>query len=127
DALASVDLRLDGWAAGAVALFALAVVLSGVLWGAMISGLGRITVGLAEAIRVHCLSWLLKSISGQVGSVVDKLTRAHTRGVPKSLTALSFFYESAFLVIGSIVPTGVLVLALGGLDLGEGGMVLQTA
>lgn len=129
DALGSLDLRPDAWVAGALALFALAVVLSGVLWGRMIAHLGGITVGVAEAIRVHCLSWLLKYIPGQVGSVVNKLTWAHSRGVPKSLATLSFFYENAFLIIGSIVPTGLILLFLGALDLagGDGGIVLLTA
>lgn len=127
DALADVDLRPDAWVVGAVVLFALAVVLSGVLWGRMIAQLGRVDVGARESIRVHCLSWLLKYIPGQVGSVVNKVTWAHARGIPKSLATLSFFYENAFLIIGSIVPPGLVLLTLGALDLGDGGIVLLTA
>src|SRR5690625_3100324 len=82
DALADVDLRPDAWVVGAVVLFALAVVLSGVLWGRMIAQLGRVDVGARESIRVHCLSWLLKYIPGQVGD--RKSTRLNSSHVANS-------------------------------------------
>lgn len=127
DSLAGVDLRPDPPIAGAVLLFALAVAISGVLWGRMIAELGKVHIGVAESVRVHALSWLLKYIPGQVGSVVNKLAWAQSRGISRSLTTLSFFYENAFLIIGSIVPPGLILLALGSLDLGDGGVVVLTA
>lgn len=126
DAVADTDLSPDGWLVGAVLLFAGAVVISGVLWGAMISQLGKVKVSIAEAVRVHNLSWLLKYIPGQVGSVVNKLAWAQSRGVPKTLTSLSFLYENAFLLIGSIVPTGVILVVLGSFDVSEGWTVILT-
>ena len=127
DALAGVDLRPDGWLVASVLLFALAVAVSGVLWGRMVAQLGEVRVGVLESIRVHCLSWLLKYIPGQVGSVVNKLTWAKARGIPRSLASLSFFYENAFLIIGSIVPPGLILLTLGAVDLSDIGTVWLTA
>ncbi|MGC0274928.1 hypothetical protein ACO0LV_18250 [Pseudactinotalea sp. Z1739] len=127
DALADLDLRPDAWIAGSVLLFASAVVVSGILWGRMVAHLGEIRVGLLESVRVHCLSWLLKYIPGQVGSVANKLAWAGSRNVSRSLTTLSFFYENAFLIIGSIIPPGLILLMLGSVELGEGGVVVVTA
>lgn len=108
-AVQQIDLRVDGWSVAAVLLFALAVVLSGVLWGSMLEHLGDTRVGMLEAVRVQCASWLLKYIPGQVGSVANKVVWAAQRGISRTLVAITFVYENVFLLIGSIVPTVVIL------------------
>lgn len=117
DALKHVDFSISGWTILGIVLFALAVVVSGLLWGRMVGELSGTTISKIESIRVHCLSWLLKYIPGQVGSVANKLAWASTNGFSKSLVTLTFIYENVFLVIGSLVPTIVILLLAGSVDL----------
>lgn len=117
DALRSVDYSVDGWIVLAILTFAYAVTVSGRLWGAMVSQLSDKRVPPLEAVRVHCSSWLLKYIPGQMGSVVNKVAWASRWDLPKSLVTLTFIYENVFLIIGSMVPTTVILLAMGALDL----------
>ncbi len=109
-AVQEIDFHVDGWSVVAVVLFAVAVVVSGLLWGDMVSRLGAVRVTRLEAVRVQCASWLLKYIPGQVGSVTNKIVWAGDRGISRSLAVLSFVYENVFLLIGSIVPTGIILL-----------------
>lgn len=110
DAVREIDVRVNGWTVAAVVLFAAAVVLSGLLWGAVLEHLGGVHVGRLEAVRVQCASWLLKYIPGQVGSVANKVVWGAGRGISRTLVVITFVYENVFLLIGSIVPA-VVVLA----------------
>lgn len=96
----------------AIVLFAVAVPLSGVLWGLIVRRLApdaRFTM--VEAAAVHCASWLLKYIPGQVGSLVNKLQWGTTKGISRTLTFVSFVYENIFLQLASIIPAAVILLA----------------
>ncbi|WP_430645992.1 lysylphosphatidylglycerol synthase domain-containing protein [Agromyces sp. GXS1127] len=108
-----VDLQisLNGWSFAAVGIFAVAVPVTGVLWWQMLRMLTPTRVDLLDAIAVQCLSWVLKYVPGQVGSVANKLLWANRRGVEKSLVAITFVYENAFLLVASIVPATAILLA----------------
>lgn len=110
EAVRQIDLQFNGYSVAAVLLFAVAVVISGLLWGAMTTHLGGGRIDMLEAVRVHCASWLLKYIPGQVGSVTNKVLWAGQRGISRTLVLISFVYENVFLLIGSIVPTFVILL-----------------
>jgi glycosyltransferase 2 family protein len=114
-AVREIEIRVNGWSVGAVALFGGAVVLSGLLWGSMVSRLSGTPVGAADAIRVQCASWLLKYVPGQVGSVANKVLWAGQQGISRSLVVITFVYENAFLLLGSIIPTVVILLLADGL------------
>lgn len=103
------------------ALFAAAVVVSGWLWGRMTAHLAKVPVPVAEAVRVHCLSWLLKYVPGQVGSAVNKVAWASSRGLSRTLVLITFVYENAFLLIGSLVPPMLVLLVTGAVDLSGSG------
>lgn len=120
DAVRQIDFTVDGWSVVAVVLFALAVPVSGLLWGRMTAELSGTDVQPLEAVRVHCLSWLLKYVPGQVGSAVNKVAWAAGRGLSKTLVLITFVYENAFLLIGSLVPTTLVLLLAGTVDLGTG-------
>jgi hypothetical protein len=124
DALRGVSFRVDGWIVTAVLLFAVAVVVSGWLWGAMTGELSGSRVPVGEAVRVHSLSWLLKYVPGQVGSVVNKITWAQGYGISKVLVTLTFVYENAFLLIGSLVPPAIVLIVFGAFDITGSGMLL---
>lgn len=109
EAVREIDVRVNGWTVGAVLLFAAAVVVSGLLWGAMLAHLGDVRVGRLEAVRVQCLSWLLKYVPGQVGSVANKIVWGAERGISRTLVVITFVYENVFLLIGSIVPSVVIL------------------
>lgn len=111
DQVAALDVEFNGWSAAAVVIFAIAVPISGLLWWQMLRMLTPVPIRLTDAIAVQCLSWILKYIPGQVGSVANKLTWAHRRGVDKSLVAITFVYENAFLQVASIVPAVAILLA----------------
>jgi uncharacterized membrane protein YbhN (UPF0104 family) len=95
----------------ATVVFALAVPVSGLLWGAIVNRLAPDRhVGIREAIAVHCSSWLLKYIPGQVGSFLNKVVWGQRRGYSRTLMAVTFLYENIFLQIASIVPSVVIIL-----------------
>ena len=117
DSVREIDFSVNGWTAASVLLFASAVVSSGVLWGRMVRELSDTDIPDLEAIRVHCSSWLLKYVPGQVGSIVNKIAWAKSYGVSRVLVALTFVYENVFLIVGSLVPTTIILLFTGTLDL----------
>ena len=98
----------------ATIIFAVAVPLTGLVWGRMLRVLDRDPAGrlsAVEAIVVQCASWLLKYIPGQVGSVVNKVVWAGKKGISRSLVLITFVYENMFLQVASIVPSVVILLA----------------
>jgi len=109
-AVQQIDIQVNAWSVGAVVLFGGAVVVSGLLWGHMLSLLGGTRVTTADAVRVQCASWLLKYVPGQVGSVTNKVVWAGQRGISRTLVVITFVYENAFLLLGSIVPTAIILL-----------------
>ena len=116
EAVRQIDVRVNAATLASVLLFALAVVLTGLLWGRMVNRLGTVRVGRLEAVRVQCASWLLKYVPGQVGSVANKIVWAKDRGVSRTLVVITFVYENVFLLLGSIVPAVVILLAANALD-----------
>lgn len=110
NAVRDIDVVVNGWSVASVLVFALAVVCSGLLWGAMVASLGDVHVGARESIRVHCASWLLKYVPGQVGSVANKIVWGGERGISRTLVVISFVYENVFLLLGSIVPSVVILV-----------------
>lgn len=101
--LQDVHLSFNGWSILSIIFFALAVVWTGVLWGKLISQLSKKPISDEEAIRVHSLSWLLKYIPGQAGSLINKITWAKKRGYSKKLVTVTFLYEHAFLIFASLL------------------------
>lgn len=106
-----LDVEFNGWSLASIVIFAVAVPVSGVLWWQMLRMLTPTRTGIIEVIAVQCLSWILKYVPGQVGSVANKLAWAHQRGISKSLVGITFVYENAFLLTASIVPTSAILLA----------------
>lgn len=97
------------WVA-AVALFAVAVPVTGIAWARIVRSLDpRARISTAEAVAVQCLSWLLKYIPGQVGSVANKVLWAKRKGISRTLIVISFIYENVFLQLASIVPAAVIL------------------
>lgn len=114
DSIAAENLAFDWLWVLATLIFAVAVPLTGLIWGRMLRTLDRDpqgTVTAAEAIAVQCASWLLKYIPGQVGSVVNKVVWAGKKGVSRTLVVITFVYENVFLQIASIVPSVIILLA----------------
>lgn len=109
-AVRAIDVDVNVWSVTAVTLFGGAVVVSGLLWGHMLTRLGGTRVTASDAIRVQCGSWLLKYVPGQVGSVANKVVWAGQRGIPRTLVVITFVYENVFLLLGSIIPTAVILV-----------------
>lgn len=105
----------------ATLLFAFAVPLTGIVWARIVRAVEpTVRISIAEAVAVQCLSWLLKYIPGQVGSVANKVLWAKKKGISRTLIVISFVYENVFLQIASIVPAAVILfLSLGGRIFGE--------
>lgn len=99
-------------------LFALAVVVSGLLWGRVLSRISGVTVSSKESIRIHCASWLLKYVPGQVGSYINKITWGKRHGLSKKAVSNSFIYENVMMVLAGTIPVApfLLLLFLGDLD-----------
>lgn len=99
----------------AALLFALAVPLTGIAWARIVCTLDpHAHISVAEAIAVQCLSWLLKYIPGQVGSVANKVLWAKKKNISRTLIVISFVYENVFLQLASIIPAVVILfLSLG--------------
>lgn len=104
-------LGISWWWALATACFAAAVAMTGIAWGRIVRWLDpSARVPAREAIAVQCLSWMLKYIPGQVGSVTNKVLWAGRKGISRTLVLISFLYEHIFLQIVSIVPAVVILL-----------------
>ncbi|WP_263312242.1 lysylphosphatidylglycerol synthase domain-containing protein [Brachybacterium atlanticum] len=119
--LRAENLRFSPWWLLATACFAAAVAVTGSAWGRIIRWLDpSVRVSSSEAVAVQCLSWVLKYIPGQVGSVTNKVLWAGKKGISRTLVLISFVYEHVFLLIASIVPAlVVLLVSLGPGILGE--------
>ena len=103
-----------------------AVPLTGLCWRRIVLVLDpAATVGLLEAVSVQCLSWVLKYVPGQVGSVANKVIWAQRRGISRTLVLISFIYENVFLLLASFVPAvAILLIALGPELFGENAVTL---
>jgi hypothetical protein len=78
--------------------FILAVVVSGVLWGKLLSRLAETPIRVADAVKIHSASWLLKYIPGQVGSYVNKIAWGMKQGISKKTISTSFIYENTLMI-----------------------------
>lgn len=109
------DLRPDLRHGLALVLFAFAVPVSGLLWGRVVNTISPDNrVSRVDAVMVHCASWLLKYIPGQIGSVMSKVLWGQRNGLSRSLVLITFVYENVFLQLASIVPSVIiLVIAVG--------------
>lgn len=94
----------------ATVLFAVAVPLTGLAWARIVRTLdSQARISTAEAVAVQCLSWLLKYIPGQVGSVANKVLWAKKKAISRTLIVISFIYENVFLQLASIIPSVVIL------------------
>ena len=109
--LRAEQLRFSPWWILATACFAAAVAVTGSAWGRIVRWLDpSASFSAREAVAVQCLSWVLKYIPGQVGSVTNKVLWAGKKGISRTLILISFVYENVFLQIASIVPAIVILL-----------------
>ena len=109
--LPAQHLRFSPWWILATACFAAAVAVTGSAWGRIVRWLDpEAHISAREAVAVQCLSWVLKYIPGQVGSVTNKVLWAGKKGISRTLVLISFLYENIFLQIASIVPAVVILL-----------------
>ena len=91
-------------------IFGMAVFVSGLLWGRLLSDLQQRRVPALAAGAAHCVAWLLKYIPGQVSALVYKIAWGRTRRISPGNVTLSFVYENIFLQMASFVP-GLVILA----------------
>lgn len=104
-------LGFSWWWVPATACFAGAVAMTGIAWGRIIRWLDPSAhVPVREAIAVQSLSWVLKYIPGQIGSVTNKVLWAGRKGISRTLVLISFLYENIFLQLASIVPAALILL-----------------
>lgn len=108
--LQDVGLSFNIWSVLSIIFFAFAVVWTGVLWGKLISQLSNKPVSAEEAIKVHSLSWILKYIPGQAGSLLNKISWAQKNGYSKKLVTVTFLYEHAFLIFASLLLSVPIIL-----------------
>ena len=88
----------------ATVLFVLAVPTTGVIWGRVLNSIEpKAKIKPSQAARVHVLSWLLKYIPGQAGSVLTKIFWAKKEGVSQKHVAASVVYENVFLVSSAVL------------------------
>jgi hypothetical protein len=112
--VSALDLEFTPLAVGAVILFAAAVPVSGLLWGVIVNRGASKPVSMLDAVAVHCSSWLLKYVPGQIGSLLNKVDWGHRRGMSRTQVAIGFVYENVFLQLASLIPSAVIIFfALG--------------
>lgn len=115
--LEGVNLQFDAWAALGLLAFVVAVVMSGWLWGKLLGAITGRTVSTVHAIRIHCASWLLKYIPGQVSSYINKILWGQKNEFSKKVISTSFVYENVLMVIaGFALSIPVLLLIAGDQD-----------
>lgn len=102
--VSEVGFQLHAWYLGVIFLFALAVIVSGYLWGRIVNTLStETTISYREYIRVHIGSWLQKYIPGQVSSFLGKLVWGIDHHYSKKMITTSFLYENIFLLYSSML------------------------
>lgn len=117
----TINFQFNALSVLAVLLFALAVVVSGVLWRLVLKEIAsddKKMMSKLESTRVHIGAWLLKYVPGQVGSAVYKISWGTKKGFNKTDVAMSFVYENLFLTIISLLPTSIILLLFGNLEFG---------
>lgn len=92
-------------------IFALAVVSSGTLAGAVLRALGQRSVNIVAATRAHLGSWIIRYIPS-VAQPIYKMNWAAQNGIRRSVGLLGFLYEFAFMQIASIVGALALIFIL---------------
>jgi hypothetical protein len=107
------ELSLNWAWPASVLLFAIAVIVSGVLWGRILRSLRVTGLTNKEAARSHLAAWLMRYIPG-VGSFIYKMNWASNKGIPKSLAVIAIIYESAFLQLASIIGGASIILLISG-------------
>jgi len=117
DDVAAADIGFDWTWVLSTLLFAGAVLVTGLLWGRLLRRLDGTRIAATEAMAVQTLSWLLKYVPGQVGSVVNKVLWAGKRGISRTVVIISFVYENVLLLIASLVPSTLILLLVLGVDL----------
>lgn len=111
EAVQARDLGFSWWWVVSTVVFALAIPVTGIAWARIVRWLDPTAeINLREAVAVQSLSWILKYIPGQVGSVTNKILWAGRKGISRTLVAISFLYENIFLQLASIVPAVVILL-----------------
>lgn len=113
DSLRDVRLSVDAWIIGGTVLLSLAVIASGLLWGRIVSILTATSVPARDAVRIHCASWVLKYIPGQVGAYLNKIAWAQRAGLSKRTVSNSFIYDNVLMVIASVLLSVPLVFVVG--------------
>ena len=107
------ELTLNWAWPASVLLFALAVIVSGLLWGRILRSLRVTGLTNKEAVRSHLAAWLMRYIPG-VGSFIYKMNWASNKEIPKSLTVIAIFYDIAFLQLASIIGGASIILLISG-------------
>ena len=88
---------------GSIVCFVAAVAVSGSLWARLVRQMSGKQVNMADAVRIHSASWLLKYVPGQVGSLVNKLAWAQGQGYSKKTIGTSVIYENVLMVFASML------------------------
>lgn len=115
DEVQKINFRVGYQVSLVVALFASAVIISGVLWGKTFERIAGKKVLARDAIRIHLGAWLLKYVPGQVGALIYKIRWGTVvKGASKTVSAIAFAYEAMFVTLAStVVIIPILLLTLG--------------
>lgn len=100
--LDGVNFTINVFALTGMLMFMLAVIVSGILWGRLLVKLSGFEVSVVDAVRIHCASWLLKYIPGQVGSYLNKIAWGKKVGISKKTISTSFIYENVLMVLAGV-------------------------
>ena len=98
-----IDFAITTEAITATLLYALAVVVSGWLWGKVFRQVTGRHVSTVESIRAHTAAWVLKYIPGQIGAYVYKLRWGQSHWASKTSSTTAFIYEALFLTLASTI------------------------
>jgi hypothetical protein len=107
--VAKYPIVVDLSTVSATVIFALAVVVSGVLWARVLHALGERHIDHWSATEAHLGSWLVRYIPS-VAQPLYKVNWASGRGVRRATAFLAFLYEFAFVQLASILGSLVVLL-----------------
>lgn len=115
EATEGVGLTPDLFSGLSVVFFALAVMLSALLWRSILNRCaGAVVLKRLDSVEVYTAAWLLKYLPGKAWSYAYRATVARRRGIELATLVNSFTLETLFLLLASTVPAipVVLVVAL---------------
>lgn len=115
DRVQDVIWQIELWSLLSMLFFVLAVCVSGIMWSTIVNDLNpkKDKINIVEAVKVHTLSWILRYIPGQVGSLVNKINWGKKYDYSKRTITISVIYDNLIMIYAGFLIGSMFLLDIG--------------